>query len=124
MSPQKADIGVVGLAVMGENLILNMESKGFTVACYNRTVSKVDKFVEGRAKDKNIIGTHDLAEFVDSLKRPRKLMVMIKAGEPVDKFIENVGLDHDAACRRTALACGHAGGLGDGVGCLIEVGVL
>ena len=59
----KADIGLIGLAVMGENLVLNMESKGFTVAAYNRTVSKVDKFVEGRAKDKNIIGCRSIEEF-------------------------------------------------------------
>lgn len=89
MADKLADIGVVGLAVMGENLILNMESKGFTVACYNRTTSKVDRFVEGRAKDKNIIGTHELEEFCNALKRPRKIMVMIKAGNPVDKFIKS-----------------------------------
>ena len=64
---KKADIGVVGLAVMGENLILNMESKGFTVAAYNRTVSKVDRFIEGRAKGKKIIGTRSVEEFVDAL---------------------------------------------------------
>ena len=85
---KKADIGVVGLAVMGENLILNMESKGFTVAAYNRTVSKVDRFVQGRAKGKNIIGTHSIEEFVAALERPRKAMLMIKAGKPVDDFIE------------------------------------
>jgi 6-phosphogluconate dehydrogenase len=84
----KADIGVVGLAVMGENLILNMESKGFTVAAYNRTLSKVDTFVEGRAKGKNIIGTHSVEEFVASLAKPRKAMLMVKAGKPVDDFIE------------------------------------
>lgn len=84
----KADIGVVGLAVMGENLILNMESKGFTVACYNRTVSKVDQFIEGRAKDKKVIGTHSVEEFCEALARPRKAMLMVKAGKPVDDFIE------------------------------------
>jgi 6-phosphogluconate dehydrogenase len=84
----KADIGVVGLAVMGENLILNMESKGFTVAAYNRTVSKVDRFIEGRAKGKNIIGTHSVEEFCDRLASPRKAMLMVKAGQPVDDFIE------------------------------------
>lgn len=86
----KADIGVVGLAVMGENLILNMESKGFTVSCYNRTVSKVDRFIEGRAKGKNIIGCKSVDEFVKSLKTPRKVMLMVKAGTPVDKFIDQV----------------------------------
>ena len=67
----KADIGLIGLAVMGENLVLNIESKGFTAAVYNRTVEKVDKFVQGRAKGKNIIGTHSIKELLDSLKRPR-----------------------------------------------------
>jgi 6-phosphogluconate dehydrogenase len=85
---KKADIGIIGLAVMGENLILNMESKGFTVACYNRTVSKVDGFVNGRGADKKIIGTHSVEEFVAALARPRKAMLMIKAGQPVDDFIE------------------------------------
>ena len=84
----KADIGVVGLAVMGENLILNMESKGFTVACFNRTVSKVDNFIEGRAKGKNIIGCRTMEEFIDSLAKPRKIMLMVKAGAAVDAFIE------------------------------------
>ncbi len=84
----KADIAVVGLAVMGENLILNMESKGFTVACYNRTVEKVDNFINGRAKGKNIIGCHSVEEMVANLKTPRKVMIMVKAGDPVDKFID------------------------------------
>ena len=86
----KADIAVVGLAVMGENLILNMESKGFTVACYNRTVSKVDDFMNGRARGKNIIGCKSVEELVANLKTPRKVMVMVKAGKPVDAFIEQV----------------------------------
>jgi 6-phosphogluconate dehydrogenase len=84
----RADIGLVGLAVMGENLILNMESKGFTVACFNRTVSKVDDFINGRAKGKNIIGCKTIEEFVASLKTPRKIMLMVKAGQAVDDFIE------------------------------------
>ncbi|MEN6386483.1 MAG: decarboxylating NADP(+)-dependent phosphogluconate dehydrogenase [Phycisphaerales bacterium] len=84
----KADIGLIGLAVMGENLILNMESKGFTVACFNRTVSKVDDFVNGRAKGKNIIGCHSIEEFVANLQTPRKVMLMVKAGQAVDDFIE------------------------------------
>ncbi|MEN6424510.1 MAG: decarboxylating NADP(+)-dependent phosphogluconate dehydrogenase [Phycisphaerales bacterium] len=92
----QADIGLIGLAVMGENLILNMESKGFTVACYNRTVSKVDDFVNGRAKGKNIIGCHSIQELVASLKTPRKIMLMVKAGKPVDEFIEQL-LPHLAA---------------------------
>ncbi len=86
----KADIGLVGLAVMGENLVLNMESKGFTVAVYNRTVSKVDKFIEGRGKDKNIIGTHSIEELADCLKKPRKIMLMVKAGDAVDIFIDQI----------------------------------
>ncbi len=85
-----ADIAVVGLAVMGENLILNMESKGFTVACYNRTVSKVDDFIAGRAKGKNILGCHSVEDMVANLKTPRKVMIMVKAGKPVDDFIEQV----------------------------------
>ncbi|MGD8490204.1 MAG: NAD(P)-binding domain-containing protein, partial [Anaerolineae bacterium] len=87
---KKADIGIVGLAVMGENLILNMESKGFTVAAYNRTVSKVDRFVQGRAKGKQIIGARSIEELVDVLAKPRKVMLMIKAGQPVDDFIEKL----------------------------------
>jgi len=87
---QQADIAVVGLAVMGKNLILNMESKGFIVSCYNRTVSKVDDFMLGQAKGKNIIGCHSVEEMVKVLKRPRKVMVMVKAGEPVDMFIEQI----------------------------------
>ena len=90
MQMSKADIGLIGLAVMGENLILNMESKGFTVACFNRTVSKVDDFVNGRAKGKNIIGCHSIQEFCANLKTPRKVMLMVKAGKAVDDFIELV----------------------------------
>jgi len=85
-----ADIGVIGLAVMGENLILNMESHGFTVAVFNRTVSKVDDFVSGRAKGKNIIGCHSVEEFVKSIKRPRKCMLMVMAGNVVDIFINQL----------------------------------
>ncbi len=84
----KADIGLIGLAVMGENLVMNMESKGFTVAVFNRTTDKVSAFVEGRAKGKNIIGTYSLQELADSLKKPRKVMMMVKAGKPVDDFID------------------------------------
>ncbi len=86
----QSDIGLVGLAVMGENLVLNMESKGFQVSVYNRSVEKVDKFVNGRAKGKNIKGTRSVEELVKSLKRPRKIMLMIKAGKPVDAFIEQI----------------------------------
>ncbi|ULT44287.1 NAD(P)-binding domain-containing protein [Niabella defluvii] len=85
-----SDIGVIGLAVMGENLILNMESKGFRVTAYNRTVDKVDNFINGRAKGKNIAGAHSIEELVGSLKSPRKIMLMVKAGKPVDDFIETL----------------------------------
>ena len=84
---KKADIGLVGLAVMGENLILNMESKGFTVACYNRTTSKVDDFLNARGKDKKLIGCHSIEELANSLEKPRRIMLMVKAGSPVDDFI-------------------------------------
>jgi 6-phosphogluconate dehydrogenase len=87
---EKADIGLVGLAVMGENLILNMESRGYTVAVFNRTVEKVDKFMAGRAKGKKIVGAHTLQELVGSLKAPRKVMLMVKAGAAVDEFIDHL----------------------------------
>jgi 6-phosphogluconate dehydrogenase len=83
----QADIGVIGLAVMGENLTLNMASKGFMVAAFNRTTDKVTAFVEGRGANKTIIGAHSLQEFVGSLKKPRKVMLMIKAGKAVDDTI-------------------------------------
>ena len=86
----KADIGLIGLAVMGENLILNMASKGFTVACFNRTVSKVDDFLNSRAKGKNIIGCKSISELAASLKTPRKIMLMVKAGKAVDDFIDQL----------------------------------
>ncbi|MEA4914642.1 MAG: decarboxylating NADP(+)-dependent phosphogluconate dehydrogenase [Christensenella sp.] len=86
----QADIGLIGLAVMGENLIMNMESKGFTVAVYNRTTEKVDIFVNGRASGKNIVGCHSLGELRDALKKPRKVMMMVKAGQPVDDMIEQL----------------------------------
>ncbi|HEY3594089.1 MAG TPA: decarboxylating NADP(+)-dependent phosphogluconate dehydrogenase [Polyangiaceae bacterium] len=86
----KADIGLIGLAVMGENLVLNMESRGFTVAVNNRTVEKVDEFIKGRAQGKKIIGLHSLRELVQSLKTPRRVMLMVKAGKPVDDLIEQL----------------------------------
>ncbi|HPA18775.1 MAG TPA: decarboxylating NADP(+)-dependent phosphogluconate dehydrogenase [Verrucomicrobiae bacterium] len=85
---EKADIGLVGLAVMGENLVLNMESKGFRAAVYNRTVAKVDNFIKGRGAGKRFIGCHSIEEFVGALKTPRKIMLMVKAGKPVDEFID------------------------------------
>ncbi|MCL2107467.1 MAG: decarboxylating NADP(+)-dependent phosphogluconate dehydrogenase, partial [Oscillospiraceae bacterium] len=85
---QKADIGLIGLAVMGENLVMNMESKGFRVCVYNRTAQRVIDFMEGRAKSKNILGAYSIQELADSLKKPRRIMIMVKAGKPVDDFIE------------------------------------
>ncbi len=85
-----ADIGLIGLAVMGENLVLNMESHGYTVAVFNRTTAKVDKFVNGRGAGKNFIGTHSVEELVKSLKRPRKVMMLVKAGAAVDSFIDQI----------------------------------
>jgi len=87
---QLADIGLIGLAVMGENLVLNMENKGFTVAVYNRTVEKVDNFLAGRGAGKKFIGAHSIAELCASLERPRKVMMLVKAGKPVDDFIEQI----------------------------------
>jgi len=85
-----SDIGLIGLAVMGENLVLNLESKGFSVAVYNRTTSKVDEFVNGRGAGKKIKGCHDLKEFSASLSLPRKAMIMVKAGQAVDDTIEQL----------------------------------
>lgn len=87
---KKADIGLVGLAVMGENLALNMESHGFSVAVFNRTSSKVDDLVNGRAAGKNIIGCHSLEELVSTLEKPRKVFMMVKAGDAVDALIEQL----------------------------------
>ena len=89
MIPQ-CDIGLIGLAVMGENLALNIESHGFRIAVYNRTVSKVDALLAGRAKGKNFVGCHSLEELVGSLSAPRKVMLMVKAGPAVDEFIEKL----------------------------------
>ena len=86
----KADIGLIGLAVMGENLVMNMESKGFSVCVYNRTTQKVTDFIEGRAKGRNIIGAYSLQELVDGLKTPRRVMLMVKAGGAVDTLIDTL----------------------------------
>ena len=83
-----ASIGLIGLAVMGENLVLNMSDHGFKVAVYNRTVSKVDDFLANRAQGRDIVGAHSLEEFVGLLARPRKVMLMVKAGQAVDDFIQ------------------------------------
>ena len=86
----QADIGLIGLAVMGENLVLNMESRGYTVAVFNRTTAKVDELVQGRGKGKKLIGCHSLKELVTSLKPPRKIMMMVKAGPAVDDLIHQL----------------------------------
>lgn len=86
----QADIGLIGLAVMGQNLVLNMNDHGYVVAVFNRTVSKVDEFLEGPAKGTKVIGCHALNEFVQKLKKPRRVMLMVKAGDPVDEFIEQL----------------------------------
>jgi 6-phosphogluconate dehydrogenase len=90
MAPANADIGLIGLAVMGENLVLNMESHGYTVAVFNRTRARVDDFLAGRAKGKHIVGCHSVKELVAALKKPRKVMMMVKAGPAVDQVIEEV----------------------------------
>jgi 6-phosphogluconate dehydrogenase len=90
MTPATADIGLIGLAVMGENLVLNIESHGYTVAVFNRTRARVDDFLAGRAKNKRIVGCHAVKELVAALKRPRKVMIMVKAGQAVDQVIDEV----------------------------------
>lgn len=87
MADQKCDIGLVGLAVMGQNLVLNMNDNGYAVAVFNRTTSKVDDFIKGEATGRTIVGCHSLQELINSLKRPRRVMLMVKAGSTVDDFI-------------------------------------
>ena len=85
------DIGVIGLAVMGQNLILNMNDNNYSVVVYNRTTSKVDEFLKGAAKGRDtIIGSYSIKELISKLKRPRKVLLMVKAGEVVDSFIEQI----------------------------------
>eukprot|EP01088_Endostelium_zonatum_P001051 TRINITY_DN11323_c0_g1_i1.p1 TRINITY_DN11323_c0_g1~~TRINITY_DN11323_c0_g1_i1.p1 ORF type:complete len:496 (+),score=129.30 TRINITY_DN11323_c0_g1_i1:117-1604(+) len=85
-----ADIGLIGLAVMGENLVLNFESHGYTVAVHNRTISKIADFTKGRAHGKRIIGCDTIQELINSLKKPRRIMIMVRAGNPVDEFINHL----------------------------------
>ena len=85
---EQGDIGLIGLAVMGQNLVLNMESRGFNVSIFNRTTQKVDDFMNGPGRDKNFIACHSIEKLCQSLKRPRKVMLMVKAGEAVDAFIK------------------------------------
>jgi 6-phosphogluconate dehydrogenase len=86
----RADIALIGLAVMGQNLVLNMNDHGYTVAVYNRTVSKVDDFINGDARGTRVIGAHSVEELISMLKRPRRVMLMVKAGQAVDDFIETL----------------------------------
>ncbi|RYO76540.1 hypothetical protein DL762_002108 [Monosporascus cannonballus] len=88
MSGAVADLGLIGLAVMGQNLILNMADHGFTICAYNRTVSKVDHFLANEAKGKSIVGAHSNEEFVSKLKSPRRIMLLVQAGKAVDDWIE------------------------------------
>jgi 6-phosphogluconate dehydrogenase len=90
MSDASCDIGLIGLAVMGQNLVLNMNDHGFKVAVFNRTVSKVDDFIANEAKGTQVVGAHSLEEFAKLLKRPRRVMLMVKAGDSVDQTIEHV----------------------------------
>jgi len=92
MSSKKgvADIGLIGLAVMGQNLILNMNDHGYVVCAYNRTTQKVDEFLANEAKGTKIIGAHSIQELADSLKKPRRIMMLVKAGKPVDDFIDQI----------------------------------
>ena len=110
---KKCDIGLIGLAVMCENLVLNMASKGFKVAVYNRTTSRVDNFISGRAAGKSIVGTHSPEALCAALKRPRRVMMMVKAGAAVDKGAVTGG----AAGRAEAggLGAGRAGDVWGGV---------
>lgn len=84
---QEADIGLIGLAVMGQNLVLNLQDHGFRVSVYNRTHSKIDEFLVGPAQGTNIVGAYSIEEFIRTLKKPRRIILMVKAGEPVDEFI-------------------------------------
>ena len=90
MSNPTGDIALIGLAVMGQNLILNMNDHGFTVVAYNRTTSKVDEFLAGEAKGTKIQGAHSIPELVSKLKTPRRIMMLVKAGQAVDDFIEQL----------------------------------
>ena len=85
-----ADIALIGLAVMGQNLILNMNDHGYTVAAFNRTVSKVDEFLSREAKGTRVVGAHSIPELVSLLKKPRRVMMLVKAGAAVDEFIEQL----------------------------------
>ncbi len=84
---EKCNIALIGLAVMGKNLVLNMEKHGYSVAVFNRSVQKIDSFLKEEARDKNIVGTYNIEELVEALEVPRKIILMVKAGKAVDDFI-------------------------------------
>jgi len=86
----ECDLGLIGLAVMGQNLVLNMSDHGFTIAVFNRTTSKVDEFIQGPAQGARVVGAHTIPEFISLLKKPRRVMMMVKAGAPVDDLIEQL----------------------------------
>src|SRR5262245_32500182 len=88
MPKDSCDIGLIGLAVMGQNLVLNMNDHGYNVAVFNRTVSKVDEFLNNEAKGTQVVGAHSIEELVSLLKKPRRIMLMVKAGETVDHMID------------------------------------
>jgi len=90
MPTANCDIGLIGLAVMGQNLVLNMNDHGYRVAVFNRTVSKVDEFLSNEAKGTPIVGAHSIPELTSTLKTPRRVMLMVKAGETVDQMIDAV----------------------------------
>src|SRR6266550_8101722 len=90
MPQPTCDIGLIGLAVMGQNLVLNMNDHGYRVAVFNRTVSKVDDFIQNEAKGTKVVGAHSIPELVDALKKPRRVMLMVKAGDTVDHMIDTL----------------------------------
>src|SRR5258708_11262388 len=90
MQKASCDIGLIGLAVMGQNLVLNMNDHGYRVAVFNRTVSKVDDFINNEAAGSQVAGAHSIPELVDALKKPRRVMLMVKAGDTVDQMIDTI----------------------------------
>src|SRR5437016_2748058 len=90
MQPATCDIGLIGLAVMGQNLVLNMNDHGYKVAVFNRTVSKVDDFLADEAKGTQVVGAHSTEELTAALKKPRRVMLMVKAGDTVDQMIDAI----------------------------------
>src|ERR1700736_3941093 len=90
MQEKSCDIGLIGLAVMGQNLVLNMDDHGYKVAVFNRTTSKVDEFINDQAKGTQVVGTHSIKEMCELLKPPRRVMMMVKAGSVVDQTIDQI----------------------------------